>query len=310
MSAFTQLNHLTQAQLEWLAAQAQEHTVSGVTPSYIPLLATADAHQLIVQVRSCAGWVRAVGAVEHRFVLMSVIKPFLLLFLLEHLGMEQVMAQVGTEPSLLPFNSVQQLEADQGWTRNPMINSGAIVLASLLPGQTAAMRCEGLQRWLNHQANCTLSLDVAMLDSVRSTGGKQNRAIAELLVNHDRLADADLALDTYNHICCLAGTIADLAQLGLLLGCTAAIARAHQQFVNQLLLTCGLYEASAEVAAQIGLPMKSGVSGALLAVVPEEGAVQSDCSGGVIACYGPALDCTGNSLAGLAFLKHWVDLRT
>ena len=40
--------------------------------------------------------------------------------------------------------------------------------------------------------------------------------------------------------------------------------------------------------------MKSGISGALLAVVPGQGA---------IACYSPALDPIGNPIAGLAFVE-------
>jgi glutaminase len=110
-------------------------------------------------------------------------------------------------------------------------------------------------------------------------------------------------LDTYNHLCCLAGTVQELAQLGLLLSRTAsAIQRHTQQIVNALMLTCGLYEASGEVAVRIGLPIKSGVSGGLLAIVPRQGA---------IAIYSPAINAAGNSVAGLFLLEkivHHLDL--
>jgi glutaminase len=65
--------------------------------------------------------------------------------------------------------------------------------------------------------------------------------------------------------------------------------------VNALMMTCGLYEESGVYAVQIGLPMKSGVSGGLLAIIPAEGA---------IACYSPPLDQAGNSVAGLFLLKQ------
>ncbi|WP_230967887.1 glutaminase [Nostoc sp. WHI] len=58
--------------------------------------------------------------------------------------------------------------------------------------------------------------------------------------------------------------------------------------------TCGLYEASAKFAVKIGLPMKSGIGGGLLAIVPGEGA---------IACYSPALDNIGNPITGLVFVE-------
>jgi glutaminase len=64
------------------------------------------------------------------------------------------------------------------------------------------------------------------------------------------------------------------------------------------MLTCGLYEASPQYTVKIGLPMKSGISGALLAIVPSQGA---------IACYSPALDSIGNSVAGLALIEALSD---
>jgi len=56
-------------------------------------------------------------------------------------------------------------------------------------------------------------LDELMLSSVRAAGGERNRAIASLLAQFGYL-EAETALDTYNHVCCLSGTIADSALLG------------------------------------------------------------------------------------------------
>jgi glutaminase len=54
------------------------------------------------------------------------------------------------------------------------------------------------------------------------------------------------------------------------------------------------YQASAQYAVTIGLHMKSGISGALLPTLPNQGAIP---------CYSPALDSIGNPVAGLAFIK-------
>jgi glutaminase len=61
-----------------------------------------------------------------------------------------------------------------------------------------------------------------------------------------------------------------------------------------MMMTCGLYEASADFAKRIGFPSKSGVSGAILSLVPPEGAV---------ACYSPPLNAEGNSQAGIFLLE-------
>ena len=289
------LSALTQTQLNDWVIQATQQIRFGQLPSYIPLLATANPNTIAVRVHELTGRVCSAGNIEQPFALMSVIKPFVLLFLLERLGRERVFEHVGIDPSEQPFHSVAQLQEDRGFPRNPMINSGAIVLASLLPGRDAFSRCEALRHWLNHQSGSQLTLDEVMLASVRSLGNEANRTIAQLLAQAGYLEAVETALDTYNHVCCLSGTVTDLAHLGLLLVRSAPPLIEHQRIVNALMLTCGLYETSGRFAVQIGLPMKSGVSGALLAIVPGQGA---------IACYSPTLDPVGNSVAGLFLLEQ------
>lgn len=295
MHCLTGLSALTQAQLDAWVAQAKIYAQTGRVAEYIPRLSQSKADWLAVQIQTVTGQIYRAGEVKHSFSLMSAVKPFALLFLLDRFGLE-VFQQVGTEPSDQPFNSLLQLKIDGAWPRNPMINSGALILASLLPGEDGSSRCEVLRQWLNLQADCQLFLDQATLDSVRSLNGEPNQILARVLAQAGRLTtDEAVVLDTYNHICCLSGSVADLARLGLLLAKPGAIASAYRQAVNAIMTTCGLYEASGRYTVSIGLPMKSGVSGALLAVVPGQGA---------IACYSPALDPAGNSVAGLFLLEQ------
>lgn len=283
------LTALTQAQLDVWVAQARSYTSYGRLPDYIPQLSAVDPNLLAVQVQTEGGYGWRAGDVARPFVLMSVVKPLLLLFALEQHGAEKVFQRVGMKPSDQSFHSLQQLRLDQGFPRNPMINSGAIALTALLLGQSGEARCETFRQWLNQQAQSQLVLDQTMLASVRSLTNETNRAIARTLFQAGYLDHVETAIDTYNHICCLAGTIADLAKLGMLL-----VRAKYAPTVNALMLTCGLYEASGEFAVRVGLPSKSGVSGALLAVVPRQG---------VIACYSPAIDAIGNSVAGLFLLE-------
>ncbi|MBD2021616.1 glutaminase A [Leptolyngbya sp. FACHB-36] len=288
----SKLATLSLSQLEHWITHTKTQVQIGRLPNYIPLLATADPQWLALQVQTIEGNDYAVGDAAQPFALMSVVKPFLLLFLLHQLGHEAVFARVGIDPSEQPFHSLAQLKSDQGFPRNPMINSGAIALTALLPGQSGAERCETLRRWLNQQSGAQLVLDAPMLASVRSLNNEANRAIATYLVQSGYLDSVETAIDTYNHICCLSGTVGDLVRLGMLLATSAS---PHSRTINALMLTCGLYEASGRFAVRIGLPCKSGVSGALLAVVPGAGA---------IACYSPTLDTTGNSIAGLYVVEQ------
>ncbi|MEO8543587.1 MAG: glutaminase [Betaproteobacteria bacterium] len=66
---------------------------------------------------------------------------------------------------------------------------------------------------------------------------------------------------------------------------------------NSLLLTCGTYDAAGEFAFKVGVPCKSGVGGAIVAVVPGQM---------VLCAWSPGLDETGNSMAARRALELFV----
>ena len=261
----------------------------------IPQLALADPGWFAVHICCESGKTIGFGDTACVFPLMSVIKTFSLLYLLEHFGAETVFGWVGVEPSDAPFNSLEQLVADRGYPRNPMINSGAITLADKLPGKDASQRTLLFCQWLNQLADCQLSLDEVMLSSVRLTRSRANEAIAHYLAETNHLENLETALDTYEQICCISGRVEDLALLGKFLACkNSCLSAQNRRIVNAVMLTCGLYEASAQFAVRVGLPMKSGIAGGLIAIVPGEGA---------IACYSPVLDNIGNPVGAIAFVE-------
>ena len=293
--AKTGLEAINQKELETWVLLAKNRINFGRLPQYIPILSEANPAWLAVSIQTISGKKCTGGNVELKFPLMSVIKPFVLFNLLCELGEYAVFKTVGIEPTEKPYNSLIQLEEDKGWPRNPTINSGAIALASLLPGSSAIEKCEQLRLWLNQQANCQLSLDELMLNSVKSLPNQRNRTIARVLAESGYIKNWEIALDTYERICCLSGNIVDLANLGILLVKPPGPQwQEYALIVKALMSTCGLYEASARYAVKIGIPCKSGVSGAILGVVPGEGA---------IACYSPPLDKEGNSVGGLFLLE-------
>ncbi|MEG4014255.1 MULTISPECIES: glutaminase A [unclassified Microcoleus] len=289
---------LSSLQPEQLAAWAKEainRSKSGQVPAYVPLLAEAEKEWLAVQIRAIDGNILSWGSIAQTFPLMSAVKPLVLLYLLCELGEKTVFDCVGCDPSEMPFNSLTQLEIDGGKPRNPMINSGAIALASLIPGNNAVARCQNLQTWLNQQANSQLFVDELMLDSVNQKRNQNNRDLALAMLKFGYLQNAEIALETYNRVCCLSGNVEDLAKLGMVLVKSDEALWENCRTVKALMATCGLYEASGRFALRVGLPAKSGVSGAMLSVIPGEGA---------IGCYSPPLDREGNSVGGLFLLEQ------
>jgi glutaminase len=285
------LEKLTTTELSAWVQQAKIQAKQGQVNDRIPQLALADPGWFAVHICCESGKTISFGDTACVFPLMSVIKTFSLLYLLEHFGAETVFGWVGVEPSNAPFNSLDQLVAP----RNPMINSGAITLADKLLGKNPRDRNEQFCQWLNQLAGSQLQLDEVMLDSVRLTRSPANQAIANYLAETGYLKNIETALDTYEQICCLSGTVEDLAFLGNLLASKNDLLTCkNRRIVNAVMLTCGLYEASAQFAVKIGLPMKSGIGGGLLAIVSGEGA---------IACYSPVLDSIGNPIAAIALVE-------
>ena len=287
------MNRLARLRVEDIQAWLGEVHLSdrkGQTAYYIPVLNQVNPEVFALQIHCLEGEILSWGDETLTFPLMSVIKPFLLLYLLSHLGEDVVFRRVGKQASSYPFNSLTQLQEDRGFPRNPMINSGAIALADLLAGETPESRCENLLLWLNKMGNCQLFLDRSVLESVHSFPNVHNQALSLELEKNGYISHRYLALETYNRICCLSGKIADLANLGKLI-----LAAPYAKIILEIMTNCGLYEASQQFALEVGFPTKSGVSGALLSIVSDEG---------VIACYSPLLNEQGNSILGLNLLTH------
>jgi len=267
--------------LEELIATARLETTKGNLPSYIPLLANVDPQAIAIAISSADHAMQIAGEHYLTFPLMSAVKPFLLLYLLEILSGDRLLQLVDRQASPLPFNTIPI-----GKPPNPMLNCGAIALCSLLDC------AQDLQAWLNQRSGANLGIDQAMLDSVRSVSHRRNLEITAQLHKSGIIDHPDRALAVYEEICCLRGDVKDLAKIGSLL---IASQVPNIATVLEIMTDCGMYETSAAFAQEMGLPAKSSISGAILAIAPQRMA---------IACYSPALDPVGHSVAGMYLLRQ------
>lgn len=234
------------------------------------------------------------GPVGGEFTLMSAIKPFLLLHLLETRGAVEVASWVDDLPSSRPYWSLDELRDDGGRPRNAMINSGAMLLASRLAGNQPLEQQDAFLEWLKTLCpEASLSMHDACLGEVLAPGADpHNFALARELVAGGRVANAKAAFEIYFRLCCLAGSIQDVALLGRALACSPS---PHRDRVLGTMAKCGLYEASPEWFAETGLAAKSGVSGVIFGIWPGEGC---------LAACGKWLDPWGNPIVPKLMLQR------
>lgn len=109
----------------------QPHFGAGRVADYIPALARVDPRQFGLSIVTCGGEAASIGDCAQGFSIQSVSKVFTLALALAREG-DGLWRRVGREPSGSPFNSIVQLEREQGIPRNPLINACALVVTDAL----------------------------------------------------------------------------------------------------------------------------------------------------------------------------------
>src|SRR6185436_13333534 len=98
---------------------------------YIPELASIDPSKFGVHLCTINGEHFGIGDHEEKFSIQSIGKVLTLTLAFQQKS-EDLWSRVSVEPSGNPFNSLWQLEYEHGKPRNPLINSGAIVICDIL----------------------------------------------------------------------------------------------------------------------------------------------------------------------------------
>jgi glutaminase len=266
----------------------------GKVATYIPELAHVDPGQFGLAMVLPDGQVLSAGQAAKPFSIQSISKVFTLAIALGRLG-DQLWERVGREPSGAAFNSIVQLEANQGIPRNPFVNAGAIAVTdAILHGHQPREVLGELLRFLREAAgDDDIHINKAVAASEQATSHR-NIALAEFMAAHGNLKNPSaLTIGTYVHQCAVEMSCVQLARAGRFLaglpGAPRMVSPARVRRINAIMLTCGHYDASGDFAYRVGLPGKSGVGGGILASAPGRAS---------IAVWSPGLNAQGNSRLG------------
>jgi glutaminase len=296
------VTELSNALLEEIIEQVRPLTRQGKVADYIPALAGVSPDQAGIAIYVADGTCYQAGDADTRFSIQSISKVLSLTLALTLYDEPDIWQRVGKEPSGQAFNSLLQLELEQGKPRNPFINAGALVMCDLLESRLTAPRQRMLEivRHLAQRNGINYDRVVARSEYEHSA---RNAAIAWLMKSFGNFHnDVSKVMETYFHYCAMAMSCTELARTffylanqGRSLGDEiTVISPRHARQVNALMMTSGMYDGAGEFAWRVGMPAKSGVGGGIIAVIPGEMS---------IAVWSPALDSSGNSLAGTVMLE-------
>lgn len=281
-----------------------EANTAGSPADYIPELAAVDPDRTALALATADGTIYGAGDLDHEFTIQSVSKAFVYALALTDAGPDEVARTVDVEPSGEAFNEVS-VDPSTGRPRNPMINAGAIAVHSLICGveSDAPERMERILEALSALAGRQLSVDEEVYRSELDTAWR-NLAIANMLRAQGALRDdpADVVAG-YIRQCAIKVTARDLALMGATLAGGGVQPQTGQQVIPRevvrqvlsVMTTCGMYDAAGDWVSTVGIPAKSGVSGAILGVLPGQFSVVA---------FSPRLDPHGHSMRGVQMFER------
>lgn len=275
----------------------------GEVANYIPELAKIKEDHFGMYLNKLQGEDYFVGEWDIPFSIQSISKVFSLALAFSMLGTKNILTRVDVEPSGNPFNHLSLLEQEEGIPRNPLVNSGAIVIADILVSELKNPKEDFLQfvRDLAHDQSIQFNEKVAASEAKT---GYNNFAAANLLKSFNNLNnDVEAVLDFYFHQCSiemnckqLSDAFFPFANQGSCLKGNPHLNKNQVKRINAIMLTCGFYDEAGEFAFEVGLPGKSGVGGGIVALLPGEF---------TLTCWSPGLNDKGNSKLGMLALESF-----
>lgn len=247
-----------------------------------------------------------VGDHDHRFPLQSISKVFTYALALEDNGREATLTRVGVEPSGDPFNSLAFDEINRR-PHNPMVNAGALVAADIVGGADVEEKVGRLlERMRLYTGNPDLEVDQELLEA-QLADADRNLGISYYMRSLGMLVgEVAEILTVYLSACSVMVTTAELSVAAATLAHGGvnprteerAMPRTYVRDVIGVMFTCGMYDAAGQWANDVGIPAKSGVSGGIMASIPNQVG---------LGVFSPGLDIHGNSVRGVSVCRELSD---
>jgi len=287
--------------LNEIQKEIKYYSAKGEIASYIPELATVNPDKFGAHLCCHDGGDYAIGHSNEKFSIQSISKVFSLTMAFSMMG-DSIWNRVGVEPSGDPFNSLVQLEFENGIPRNPLINPGALVIADILVSNLDNPKKDFLQFVRKIAGNDQIDFNPQVAKS-EAAWGFRNASLTNLMCAFGNIKnDIDEVLDFYFHQCAIEMSCAELAKSFLLYSNHGELKTTDERIlsisqtkrINAIMQTCGFYDEAGEFSFKVGLPGKSGVGGGIVALFPKTYAV---------AVWSPRLNEKGNSYLGMVVLE-------
>ncbi len=278
----------------------------GKNADYIKELAMVDPNIFGIALVTTDGQVFLKGDNTSMVSIQSVSKAFVMAQVIEESGHQALQDKIGVDATGLKFNSIVAIEEHRAKEINPLVNPGAIAATSMVQGVDSAAKWKRILNKQSEFAGRNLSLNMPVYIS-EAGDNLRNQAIAHLLLAYGRIYfDPVQATDIYTKQCAINVTAKDLATMAATLANggvnpvtkVKVVSPETVMYTLPVLATAGLYDDSGIWYYNAGIPAKSGVGGALIAIVPGKFG---------IAVVSPPLDEAGNSVKGQLAIKFVIE---
>jgi glutaminase len=202
--------------LEQIHQDLQPYLGTGRVADYIPELAKIPADSFGMAIVTPTGEVFRTGQADTRFSIQSISKLFACTMAFRLLG-DELWKRVGREPSGTPFNSLVQLEAEQGKPRNPFINAGALVVTDVLCRRFVRAETALVEFMRRLTGEVTIDYDLRVAQSEMQHADR-NQAMAHFIASFGNMEmPVHAVVDAYCRQCAISMSCVELAKAALFL---------------------------------------------------------------------------------------------